>query len=46
MSDVGEELDAARQAGMATALAQRPGNHPAGGRLEHEPLESFADIVV
>lgn len=46
VSDVGEELDAARQAGMATALAQRPGNHPAGGRLEHEPLESFADIVV
>ena len=45
VSDVGEELDAARQAGMATALAIRPGNRPAGGRLEHEPLESFAEIV-
>ncbi|MFM9196060.1 MAG: acireductone synthase, partial [Planctomycetia bacterium] len=45
ISDVGEELDAARQAGMATALAIRPGNRPPGGLLEHEPLESFAEIV-
>jgi hypothetical protein len=30
---------------MGTALAIRPGNRPAGGRLEHEPLESFAEIV-
>ncbi|MFM8891429.1 MAG: acireductone synthase [Planctomycetia bacterium] len=45
ISDVGEDLDAARQAGMATALAIRPGNRPAGGRLEHEPLESFAEVV-
>jgi enolase-phosphatase E1 len=46
ISDVGEELDAARQAGMATALAIRPGNREPGGRLEHEPLESFAEIVI
>jgi methionine salvage enolase-phosphatase E1 len=42
---VGEELDAARQAGMATALAIRPGNREPGGRLEHESLESFTEIV-
>ncbi len=46
LSDVGAELDAARQAGMATALAIRPGNNPPGGLLEHEPLESFADVVI
>ena len=46
ISDVGEELDAARQAGMATALAIRPGNREPGGRLEHESLESFAEIVI
>ena len=46
ISDVGEELDAARQAGMATALAIRPGNREPGGRLEHESLESFTEIVI
>ncbi len=45
LSDVGAELDAARQAGMATALAVRPGNRDSGGLLDHEPLESFAAIV-
>jgi enolase-phosphatase E1 len=45
VSDVGEDLDAARRAGMATALAVRPGNRQPGGLLEHEPLESFAEIV-
>ncbi len=45
LSDVGAELDAARQAGMATALAVRPGNRDPGGLLEHEPFQSFADIV-
>ena len=45
VSDVGEELDAARAAGMATALAIRPGNRPAGGKLEHQPIESFDEIV-
>ena len=45
VSDVGAELDAARQAGMATALAVRPGNRDPGGVLEHEPIGSFAEIV-
>lgn len=45
VSDVGEELDAARQAGMATALAIRPGNREPGGLLEHESLVSFTEIV-
>jgi enolase-phosphatase E1 len=45
VSDVGAELDAARQAGMATALAVRPGNRDAGGLLDHEPVASFAEIV-
>lgn len=46
VSDVGAELDAARAAGMATALAIRPGNREAGGIMEHEPVDSFAEIVV
>jgi enolase-phosphatase E1 len=45
VSDIGAELDAARAAGMATALAVRPGNRDPGGLLEHEPISSFADIV-
>lgn len=45
VSDVGAELDAARAAGMATALAIRPGNRPAGGLLDHESVASFAEIV-
>jgi enolase-phosphatase E1 len=45
VSDVGPELDAARAAGLATALAVRPGNRDAGGLLEHEAVASFAEIV-
>ncbi len=45
VSDVGAELDAARAAGMATALAIRPGNRDPGGIYEHEPVASFAEIV-
>ena len=45
VSDVGAELDAARQAGMATALALRPGNRDPGGLLEHESVATFAEIV-
>ena len=45
VSDVGAELDAARTAGMATALAIRPGNRDAGGLFEHEPVASFEEIV-
>ncbi len=46
VSDVGAELDAARSAGMATALAVRPGNRDPGGLLDHEPISSFTEIVV
>ena len=45
VSDVGTELDAARVAGMATALAVRPGNRPPDGLEAHEPVASFAEIV-
>lgn len=44
-SDVGAELDAARAAGMATALAVRPGNGDVAAILDHEPFHSFAEIV-
>ena len=46
VSDVGAELDAARAAGMATALAIRPGNRAPGGVMDHEAVGSFAEIVV
>ncbi|NBW95846.1 MAG: acireductone synthase [Planctomycetia bacterium] len=45
VSDVGAELDAARIAGMATALAIRPGNREPGGTFAHDPITSFAEIV-
>jgi len=45
VSDVGGELDAARQAGMATALAVRPGNRDPGGLLAHDAVATFAEIV-
>lgn len=45
VSDVGAELDAARAAGMATALAIRPGNREPGGVFDHEAIQSFAEIV-
>jgi len=45
VSDVVDELDAARAAGMATALAVRPGNPPAEAATTHEPIHSFDDIV-
>ncbi len=45
VSDVGAELDAARAAGMQTAIAVRPGNRDAGGLFEHPSVTSFAEIV-
>lgn len=45
VSDIGAELDAARTAGMQTALAVRPGNRDAGGLFEHPSVTSFAEIV-
>jgi len=45
VSDVGPELDAARAAGMTTALAVRPGNNDPGGLGDHPAVASFAEIV-
>ncbi len=45
VSDVGEELDAARRAGMQTALAERPGNRTATSVFDHPVVATFADIV-
>ena len=45
VSDVGPELDAARNAGMQTVLAVRPGNREPGGIFEHPSVTSFAEIV-
>jgi enolase-phosphatase E1 len=45
VSDIGEELDAARRAGLQTALADRPGNRPATSVFDHPVVTTFADIV-
>lgn len=42
-SDIVAELDAAREAGMQTRLALRPGNRPVGD-APHERFESLAEI--
>ncbi|MBI1374859.1 MAG: acireductone synthase [Phycisphaera sp.] len=44
ISDVVEELDAARTAGMATALSDRPGNHPAPAGHSHPVITGFDQI--
>ena len=44
VSDVGEELDAAQQAGMQTVLCVRPGNHPLGNPVRQRICHSFDEI--
>ena len=44
LSDVVAELDAARDAGMQTALCRRPGN-PEPGPHRHPELHSFSDLA-
>lgn len=50
LSDVVEELDAARIAGMRTLLVDRPGDYPkprlGSDAHDHRRVESFADIVL
>ncbi|QDU62658.1 Enolase-phosphatase E1 [Planctomycetes bacterium Pan216] len=46
LSDVVAELDAARAAGMKTALVVRLGNKPIEPGHEHPTIESFDDLVV
>jgi methionine salvage enolase-phosphatase E1 len=45
VSDLVEELNAARNAGMLTFLALRPGNKPAPPH-EHSLVISFAEICI
>ncbi len=46
VSDVVDELDAAREAGMATALSVRPGNAPQPGPHPHPEIASLQEIDV
>lgn len=48
LSDVVAELDAARDAGLQTALCIRPGNPPtpASDRAGHAEIRSFAEVAV
>jgi len=45
VSDVVDELDAAADAGMATLLCIRPGNHPQRSTTRHRIISSFDEIV-
>lgn len=44
LSDVIEELDAAREAGMKTVLVRRPGNKPVIDDNDHHSIESFDQL--
>lgn len=44
LSDVGQELDAAKAAGIFTVLVMRPGNAPVVAQEEHAKIESFSEI--
>lgn len=44
VSDVTEELSAAKEAGLQTALSIRPGNKPVGDDHGFDAIQSFAEI--
>jgi enolase-phosphatase E1 len=46
VSDVVEELDAARAAGMQTRLSDRPGNPPVAAGHAHTTVNTFDDVDV
>lgn len=46
LSDVAAELDAARDAGLQTALVLRPGNAPSPADHGHATITSFAEITI
>jgi enolase-phosphatase E1 len=46
LSDVSAELNAAREAGMKTALVIRPGNAPTAAGHNHAEIRSFAEIQI
>jgi enolase-phosphatase E1 len=45
VSDVTDELDAARSAGFETRLCERAGNHPQPESSNHEAIRSFDEIA-
>ena len=45
VSDVTNELKAAREAGMATLLCVRPGNQPQSAREQFEVIKTFSEIL-
>jgi enolase-phosphatase E1 len=45
VSDVTKELDAAREAGMQTRLAVRPGNAPQPGTAAHPAIRTFDELT-
>ena len=44
ISDVTEELDAARESGLVTAFAARPGNPPAAADITHRIVTTFEGL--
>jgi enolase-phosphatase E1 len=46
VSDVVAELDAARAAGLRTALSERPGNAAAPDVIDHPRVRSFAELEI
>lgn len=46
LSDVVAELDAARAAGLHTALVLRPGNAPAPSEQPHREIRSFSELAL
>ncbi len=46
VSDITDELDAATEAGMQTALSIRPGNKPIENTSRYRAVESFSEIAV
>jgi enolase-phosphatase E1 len=44
ISDVAEELDAARNAGLGTALSVRPGNQEQNGAAKYRAIHSLAEL--
>jgi len=45
ISDVGAELEAAREAGMKILLCLRPGNHPQASSTSHQAIESLDEVL-
>jgi enolase-phosphatase E1 len=44
VSDIAEELEAARTAGLGTALSIRPGNQAQNGAAKYQTIHSLADL--